>query len=630
MHKIFISALLYLLFTKSFAQQIFYKTQFFNTGKAVVTNLSAIREDWMPYLQNIEKPAPGSNRAMLLSLKEEMRKKYPLKENRNYYKDNNSNSVYTAQAPSPLIKKNFEANTQDSGWPLDNDMAISNDGKLISVTNSVIYIYDIKKDTLLLTKSLDAFASSLKPLNRNKFDPKVIYDPIEDRFIITFLCGSTYQISNSVIAFSQTNDPTANWNLYKLPGNPLNNNLWSDYPMIAITEKDFFLTLNLLKNNMPWQTGFSETIIWQIQKAEAYRGDSLVNILHSGITYNGEKIRNLCPVKGGSEISGPNMYFLSNRNLAVSNDSLFLVEVTNSVSSGNVSLKTKLAIAPFEYFMPPNAHQANNVFLQTNDSRILGGFLHNNQIQFVQNTLDTSTGLAAIYHGTMKNLSAGSPQVTAHIIGDPELDFGYPNISYCGSSIKYSGINPGENEALITFSHTSPSSFAGTSAVYCSNKGEYSPVISIKNGDNYIDQSPGSNYERWGDYSGSQRKYNDPGKVWMASTFGKADKTYGTWIAELGSLDSVKLQQPASDKFIIFPNPVKDIVSVNFNLDSEKMLTFSVYDLQGRLIKRLMEDFTKPGQNLFSFSIQPLSSGLYFLRIESEDQVILNQKIIKD
>lgn len=625
MHKIFIFLFVLLLFAKSFAQQTFYKNQAFNMGMPIVTNLSAIHEDWMPHIQNIEMPAPGSNTAKLLALKAEMRKKYPVKESQNYYKNNNTSN--TVQEPLPLVKKNFEANTMGEGIPLDNDIAISNDGKLISVTNSIIYIYDIVKDTLLLTKSLDAFASSLGLLQWT-FDPKVIYDPLEDRFIIVFLNGVTYQTSNTVVAFSQTNDPTGNWNIYKLPGNPLDNKLWSDYPMIAITKKDFFLTLNLLKNNMSWQKGFSETIIWQIQKNEGYNGDSLVSSLHSGITFNDKNIRNLCPVKGGEEITGPNMYFVSNKNLAVSNDSLFLVEVTNSISSGSASLTTKLVIAPFEYFMPPNARQANNVFLQTNDSRILGSFLHNNQIQFVQNTLDTSTGLSAIYHGIMKNLSGSSPQVAANIIGDSELDFGYPNISYSGSSIKYSGINKEENEALVTFSHTSPSHFAGVSAVYYSNKGKYSPRISVKNGENYMDQLTGD-YERWGDYSGSQRKYNEPGKIWMASTFGKSDKSYGTWIAEMGSPDSIR-PQPSPNNFVIFPNPTKDIVSVNFILDTGNVLKFSVYDLHGRLVKTLIEDFTTSGQNVFSFSIQPLSSGIYFLLIESSDQIILNQKIIKD
>ncbi|MEZ5014184.1 MAG: hypothetical protein R2794_07820 [Chitinophagales bacterium] len=34
--------------------------------------------------------------------------------------------------------------------------------------------------------------------------------------------------------------------------------------MIAITEHELFFTINLIIPDEPWQTGFSETLIWQM------------------------------------------------------------------------------------------------------------------------------------------------------------------------------------------------------------------------------------------------------------------------------------------------------------------------------------------------------------------------------
>jgi len=63
------------------------------------------------------------------------------------------------------------------------------------------------------------------------FDPRAIYDPIADKYIVSWLAGNTSNSSLIVIGFSETNDAAGNWNLYALTGDPNNNGQWSDYPM---------------------------------------------------------------------------------------------------------------------------------------------------------------------------------------------------------------------------------------------------------------------------------------------------------------------------------------------------------------------------------------------------------------
>lgn len=622
MKRFIIAAFCLNAFFVASAQDVSFKKTNFTIEKGAVVNVSEIKSEWLPVLQHIEMPLPGGDKEMLEKIKQELREKYPVKSSsQSYHKTQHGSDEAAAK---PLLLNNFQGN--NGGVPLDNDMAISNGGKVVSVSNTVVYMYDVNTNTLLKTVTLDTFGLALG-VTASKYDPKVIYDPIADRFILVYLNGFISTSTKITVAFSQTNDPTGNWNLYTITGNPFLLAQWSDYPMIAITEKDFFLTINLLKNSMPWQTGFVQTLIWQVQKDKGYNGQSLTTTMYSDIEFDGRKIRNLCPVKGGAKILGPNMYFLSNRNLMSSNDSLFLVEVTNSQESGNATLTAKLVKAPFHYFVPPAGRQAANKFLQTNDSRVLGALLHNDKIQFVQNTLDTSTGTAAIYHGIMSNIT-GTPTVTAHLISDTLLDFGYPNISYCGTNITHTGLSEPENECIITFSHTAPTVFAGISAVYYNNEGAYSPLLTVKEGDNYIYLSWVGNNSRWGDYSGSQRKYNEPGKVWLASTFGKSDNTYGTWIAELGTPEQA-VATPTAPNAIFYPNPVNEIASVNFFLDVAEKLTFYIYDDLGRLVIKLGESNAQEGQNIFSFSTLPLRIGTYFLVVEGESKTITKEKFVK-
>jgi len=90
-----------------------------------------------------------------------------------------------------------------------------------------------------LSESLAAFTS---PVNgrHEEFDPKVIYDPQHNRFVLVCLVGFVDSTSKIIVGFSQSADPNGAWNLYVLPGNPLNNSLWTDYPMLSLSKKRTF------------------------------------------------------------------------------------------------------------------------------------------------------------------------------------------------------------------------------------------------------------------------------------------------------------------------------------------------------------------------------------------------------
>src|SRR6185436_1112728 len=169
--------------------------------------------------------------------------------------------------------------------------------------------------------------------------PKAIYDPVADRFILVFLNGSTTTTSRIVICFSASNNPTGTWYFYTLNGNPNNDTTWSDYPAVSLTDSELFITVNSIIPNQPWQTGFAQTLAWQIDKQAGYNGDStMTSELWTNIKYNGTMIRYLCPVNGGSKPYGPHMYFLSNRNFGIQNDSIWLIEITGSKNDTNTKV----------------------------------------------------------------------------------------------------------------------------------------------------------------------------------------------------------------------------------------------------------------------------------------------------
>jgi len=614
------------------AQQFTYKESGIRAiSPPVKISPSQIPQRWNASLYNLEAPSPGGSnyQSFLLRQKEQAR---PSRKGTTIQLGGTNKNV----ADLPILGRNFNGNAL-GGSPNDNDMAISNDGKLISVINSNISIYDVVGDSLMFTIGLNDFSSSLG-LTAHMYDPRAAYDPIEDKFIMVWLSGNRDSTSNIVLAFSETADPLGNWNLYFIPGNMLDGQTWTDYPMIAVTQNEFILTGNALINdtiggNDSWKFLFKESLIWQIDKHSAYAGDSLRFKFYSNIRYNNAPIRNLCPIQGGSTLMGPEFYLVSNRNFDIENDTFFVLKVTGEYDDPNTALEVNITITDQPYGVPPDAKQPTGRLLQTNDGRVLDGYIEEGIIHFVGNTILPDSARSGIYHGQIVTWD-GSYACTGRILGQHSMEYGYPAISYTGK-YKY------DDEAIISFSYVSEDSFPGISAIFYNGfNGEYSDRLLVKEGDSHIQRSFSPN-QRWGDYSGNQRKYDEPGKVWITGYYGKFlnnsqlnnNNVNVTWVAELTSPDTtsisgIAVSKPTPARISTYPNPSTDMVYVQFESPEDKWVEIALYNLGGQLVKTFIRDDARPGTNQFSFSVAPLAAGTYLLNITGNQGIIATQKVV--
>ena len=87
---------------------------------------------------------------------------------------------------------------------------------------------------------------------------------------MTFFSGSDSWDTHIFVGFSKTNRPDSAWTFYELNGNSFNDSTWSDYPIISINDDDVFITYNQVKDNVSWQIGFKQSVIWQLDKASGY------------------------------------------------------------------------------------------------------------------------------------------------------------------------------------------------------------------------------------------------------------------------------------------------------------------------------------------------------------------------
>lgn len=604
------------------AQDLTYHTEKLSPlALHAVVDMSQLGNDFSPILYSIEAPSPSgdSYRSYLIRAKRASARRFPVKD---------AVRVQSrAGADQPIVKSDFQGPTSPVGIPLDTHIAVSDSGQVVSVINFSIRV----TDTLGTLQSQTSLGNFFNPVGTEGtlFDPKVHYDPDEDKYILCAL-SRTDTSTNIYLAFSETNDASGIWNLYRLEGNPRNNNSWFDYPMLSISPHEVFLTGNSIRYNEPWQTGFEETLIFQIDKFDGYKGDSLGVRIWSDIKFGVLTLRNLCPVKGGEGNFGPNHYFLSNRNFDILNPAYFIVEVTDTMNAPGVVANVTLKASDVPYGLPPRAPQRRvEDSLDTNDARVLDAFIFDDKIQFVNNTIDTANGHAAIYHGIINDVST-TKFITGNIISENTFSFGYPSLAFTGSS------DPADNDfdAIIFFDMIKAGGFPSTTALYYDGKGGYSDRVVVKAGGDYIGVLPNNQVasERWGDYTGTQRAYYRPGKVWSLGTIGLPLGQARPWIAEIdrpGGLVSIDSDKP-QPKMSVFPNPAQDFVTVEFSLPLADHLEINLLDLQGRVIKSFYDfDPYQEGNMRFSFDMSPLAAGTYLLNIRTEKGVVLNKKLVK-
>ena len=77
----------------------------------------------------------------------------------------------------------------------------------------------------------------------------------------------------------------------------------------------------------------------------------------------------------------------------------------------------------------------------------------------------------------------------------------------------------------------------------------------------------------------------------------------------------------------VYPNPFNPSTNIEFSLSRNSNVFMSVYDVNGRLIKLLINDEFSPGVHSFSWDASNYPSGIYFVRLVSDD-ISISQKLV--
>ncbi len=498
------------------------------------------------------------------------------------------------KAITPILGSNFEATYMQYGTPPDNSMAISNGGIIVSANNDKIEYYN-EQGQLLYGDYWDDFLND-NTLTSSIFDPKVIYDSGADRFVLVVLHGSSPSSSKVVTCFSKTNNPQDGWWVYKLSGNPLNDNSWLDFPSIGVSNDELFITGNLFKTN----GSFNQAFIYQMNKADGYNGNTINFQSWSNLSNFPFNAFTLSVASYGHQGNyGPGMYFVNNRSSG--SDKVRLWHISNNIG-GNPQISVS-NISTSSYSVGADAaQQGTSDLLDVGDCRIQDAFLLGDYIHYVFSS-DIGNGYSGINYNRLNYTNLTNVSKTIGLVNSH--DYAYPSVASYSNSVN-------DKSVMIAFLRSSSNSFPEVRVVNCDDSFNFGSSVQVKAGETYVDVFAGN--ERWGDYVGIVRKHSNLSPtVWLCGSYGANlnftyNHRYKAWIAEIRDPNALNAGFSANPVSGDAPLTVTYTDESTGNITS-RLWSFSGGNPSSSSLQNPVVVYNNPGNFQTSLTVQNLSNN---------------------
>lgn len=385
---------------------------------------------------------------------------------------------------------------------------------VVNVVNTTIRFH-LKDGTLVLEDSLANFFASLGPLT-NTFDPKVLYDQYNRRFVVVTLeqtdtaTGSPANTSRIFVAVSDDDDPSGVWFMTAINSSIVIGGLprWADYPGFAVDRHAVYIATNMFAY-FGAGGGFGGNRLFVIEKdpAAGFYAGGAANVVQFDPVPGGflEVTQQPAHMFGRTTFLGT--YLVGFSGLTDGVDEFYQViqvedPLTAPVLTGqfvNIGNVDNLAGG-----LPGAPQLGSAVTISTNDRRTLDVDWQRDNL-YVTTTInprpgDPDAGQATAFWSQMDTtVVGGAALVDGGTIGGEDIAPGtftfFPAIAVNSAG-----------DLSIGFSASAPSIYAGA---YFTNRrvtdppGFVEPTMTLRNGLDFYVRTFGGGSNRWGDYSGA-------------------------------------------------------------------------------------------------------------------------------
>ena len=452
-------------------------------------------------------------------------------------------ATHTAAPPSLTFQAIYDNSTY---IPPDTHGAVG-PSHVMTMLNSQTRIQN-KSGTITSTVTTAAFWTSGTGLSGSVFDPKILFDPISNRWIATIAVDAVSSTSRIFLAVSSTSDPTGTWTFFSIDADAANTT-WADFPAVGLNGTWIAITSNMFTVSSGLFQGVK---MWVIDKSTALSGGPLTVTTFatrfdliggvSGFTLQP------CQALDTSSV----LYLVDNSGWYRMSDTTFLIRITRITGTGS---SPSFSVLPGSSFGSTglfpvvnnfNAAQADapqlgagdTANIETNDYRYLNAVYRNGMIWCAH-----SAGLPAKVAPTPNRTASFwyqiDPSATPNPIAQSGVIDGGTGVHYFFPSISANS----RNDMCIGFSRCDASRYAEgvvTGRLSTDPPGTVKLIELIKSGESPYSKFYGGTRNRWGDYSATVVDPSDNITFWSIQEYagtkvgsGKNSGMWGTWWARV-------------------------------------------------------------------------------------------------
>jgi uncharacterized protein (TIGR03437 family) len=368
------------------------------------------------------------------------------------------------------------------------------------------------------------------------FDPRIFYDPSVDRWIASSAVNGDSPDSALLVATTQSGDPSAKWNLYRI--NVGGTNQWGDFPVLGFNANWVVVSMNLFQ--IRGSGRYINTNLYVFSKADLY--DS--NGTGKHVTFSDDQ-GEFTPVRDYDNSQANALYMVQE----------FASDFASSPNTGEIRLSKLSGTVGNESFEGGNGGTAvindpwadtgadgdfgqqpgTSVKIDTGDSRLVNCVLRNGTI-WCSHTVFVPYGhpTRAAAQWFQLDPSRNPPAVVQRgRVDDPTNTYfyAYPSIA----------VNK-NNDAVIAYTRFSAADYATAAFSYRTANdlpNAMQPEIVVKAGEaSYIALGSRTGSNRWGDYSATVVDPANDLAFWTLQEYAAtppATRTgaFGTWWGQI-------------------------------------------------------------------------------------------------
>ena len=363
------------------------------------------------------------------------------------------------------------------------------------------------------------------------FDPKVVYDPYRQHFLLAFASASSAKSFLSIVVIPEGTEANPNlWCVLHMSGDQVGGNgrQFADYPMIGFTENRVTLTTNQFGyNNAPFVGGFQYAQVVSFTKGPLY--DCSVPTVpikvFSGVqTRDPDGSRAFTIVPTVSFGGAPTSQFMTSMDFNGSTGKLILWRL--KVMKGALRL-TRVTLGGGPMALPPWGRQCGN-------APGLNSKWDTGDLRLTSSSWDAARGRLYTTTAIRGNIGGGAPESVVRwwevdpvsrlassrvtrrgVVGAAGRDVAWPSIA-----------TDGNGKLWVNYARAGAAQCLAAYAAVIQPGAQTSSSILIKAGDARYEFGPGP--ERWGDYTSISRDPTDPARMAAYGAYPVDDGVGGT------------------------------------------------------------------------------------------------------